>query len=64
MLLALGLGEPALRALAEIVHETDVRDGICVRLETHGADTLLKGWQVAGFSDTGMEARGLTLFEG
>jgi len=64
MLVAFGLDEPALRAMAEIVHEIDLRDGQYLRVETGGVDALLKGWQLAGLSDAEMEARGLTLFEG
>ncbi|MDY0007282.1 MAG: chromate resistance protein, partial [Spongiibacteraceae bacterium] len=64
MLRALSLHDPALHALAEIVHEVDLRDGVYARPETGGVDALLRGWQLAGLPDTEMEARGLWLFDG
>lgn len=64
MLLAFGLDDPALHALAEIVHEIDVHDGVYARPETGGVDALLRGWQLASLSDQEMEARGLLLFDG
>jgi hypothetical protein len=59
-----GLEESALQAIAEIVHEIDLRDGVYAHPETSGIDALLRGWQLAGLSDDEMEARGLTLFDG
>jgi hypothetical protein len=64
MLRAFGLDDPALHAVAEIVHEIDLRDGLYTRPETGGVDALLRGWQLARMPDEEMEARGLALFDG
>lgn len=64
MLAAFGLDELALQAIAEIVHEIDLRDGRPVRPEIGGVDSLLRGWLVAGFSDSELESHGTALFEG
>jgi len=63
MILAFELDEPALRALAEIIHEIDLRDGRYVRPETAGLDAILTGWQRAGLSDAQMEANGIAVLE-
>ena len=63
MLAAFGLNESALKVLAEIVHEIDIRDGRYARPETVGVDIILKGWLLAGLSDSELELRGLDLFE-
>ena len=60
----LDLDDPALQAVAEIVHEIDLRDGVHVRPETSGVDALLRGWQLADLPDREMEARGMDLFDG
>lgn len=62
MIKAFGLDDPGLRAIAEIVHEIDLRDGRYVRLEGPGVDAILKGWQV--FPDAEREVHGLALFDG
>ncbi|MBN1964711.1 MAG: chromate resistance protein [Anaerolineae bacterium] len=64
MLRTFGLVDPALQALAEIVHEIDVRDGVSARPETGGVDALLRGWQLSAVPDAEMERRGIELFEG
>ncbi len=64
MLLAFGLGDPALQMLAEIVHEIDLRDGRYARPETAGVEAILAGWLTAGLSDAGLETNGIALFEG
>lgn len=64
MLRAFGLDEPALAAVAEVVHEIDLRDGQYVRPETAGIDAVLTGWQQADLADVEREARGIALFEG
>ncbi len=64
MRLAFGLDDPGLRALAEIVHEIDLRDGQYVRPETEGVDAILRGWLLAGLSNADLEAHGVALFEG
>jgi hypothetical protein len=64
MLSAFGLHDPGLEAMAEIVHEIDLRDGRYARPETAGIDAILKGWLLARFADPDLEAHGVALFEG
>jgi len=64
MLRAFGLDEPALRAMAEIVHEIDLRDGRYAWPEATGIDAILEGWRLSKWSDAELEARGIALFEG
>jgi hypothetical protein len=64
MLQAFHLSEPGLDAMAQIVHEIDLRDGLYVRPETAGLDAVLSGWLDAGFSDNELAAQGTALFEG
>jgi hypothetical protein len=64
MLAAFGLQESGLQAIAEIVHEIDLRDGRYMRPETAGIDAVLKGWLLSGFTDAELEAHGVALFEG
>ena len=64
MLAAFGLDRPALRAVAEVVHEVDLHDGRFMRPEMSGVDALLRGWQLLVLSDEEMEACGLALFDG
>jgi hypothetical protein len=64
LLRAFGLDEPALRAMAEIVHEIDLRDGKYIHPAIVGVDMILQGWLLAGLSDVELEAHGAVLFEG
>jgi hypothetical protein len=64
MLHTFGLHEPALIALAEIVHEIDVRDGRYDRPEIAGVDAIVAGWLYTDWSDTEREQHGIALFEG
>jgi hypothetical protein len=64
MLTAFGLNEPGLQAMAEIVHEIDLRDGQYARPETAGIEAILKGWLLAQFADAELEAHGVALFAG
>jgi hypothetical protein len=64
MVTAFGLDDPVLRTMGEIVHEVDLRDGRYLRPETAGVDAVLKGWLLARFSDTELEAHGVAFFEG
>lgn len=64
MMLKFGLDKPELQAIAEIVHELDLRDGQFAPLEAVGVETVLRGWLLAGLSDSELEARGIELFEG
>ena len=64
LLHAFGLNDPGLRALAEIVHEVDLRDGRYVRPEIAGVDAILSGWRLANQPDSVLETQGIALFEG
>ncbi|HEX4959231.1 MAG TPA: chromate resistance protein ChrB domain-containing protein [Thermoanaerobaculia bacterium] len=65
MLAAFGLGDdPALAALAGIVHEIDLRDGTSARPEVPGIDGILRGWSASGWPDAELERHGAALFEG
>jgi hypothetical protein len=64
MLVAFRLDEPALRALAAIVHEIDLHDGSSTAPETAGVEAVLDGWRAAGWPDEELERHGLALFEG
>ena len=65
MLAAFGLAEDAaLAAVAEIVHEIDLRDGAGARPEIPGIDAALRGWSAAGWTDAELERHGIALFEG
>jgi hypothetical protein len=61
---AFGLDDPGLRALAEIVHEIDLRDGRYVRPEIAGVEAILNGWRLAEQPDSVLESQGMALFEG
>jgi hypothetical protein len=63
MQLAFGFDDPALRAIAEIVHEIDLQDERYTRPETVGVDAVLEGWWKSGLPDAELEARGVTLFD-
>jgi hypothetical protein len=62
MLKAFGMDDPGLRALAEVVHEIDLRDGRYTRSEIAGVDAILRGWEA--LADAEREAHGVALFEG
>jgi hypothetical protein len=64
MLQAFGLDDPGLCALAEIVHEIDLRDGQYVRPEIAGVDAILSGWRLTDQPDSILETQGIALFEG
>lgn len=64
MLAAFGLDDPALRALAAIVHEIDLHDGLSSPPEAAGIDGILRGWLAAGWPDEELERHGIALFEG
>ena len=64
MISAFSLKEPALRLVAEIIHDIDIRDGRYARPEIGGIDIVLKGWLLAGLLDSELEARGVALFDG
>jgi hypothetical protein len=62
MLKAFDLNDPGLRAIAEIVHEIDLRDGRYARPETAGVNAILSGWLT--LADAERESLGIPLFEG
>lgn len=64
MLTAFGLKDPGLAALAEVVHEIDLRDGRSTRPEIAGVDSILAGWSTLNLPDHEKERLGTTLFEG
>ncbi|MBI1727378.1 MAG: chromate resistance protein [Candidatus Rokubacteria bacterium] len=59
-----GLHDRRLAAIAEIVHEADVRDGKFHREEARGLDLVLRGLLAAIKDDHEALAQGLTLFDG
>ncbi|HEX6107594.1 MAG TPA: chromate resistance protein ChrB domain-containing protein [Gemmatimonadales bacterium] len=59
-----GLADPALHAVAEVVHDIDIKDGKFGRPETPGIASVVAGI-VAGAADDGERlARGAVVFEG
>jgi hypothetical protein len=64
MMLRFGLAEPGVKAIAQIVHELDLKDGAYISPEASGVETIIKGWLLAFFSDTELESLGIKLFEG
>ncbi len=64
MLHAFGLDDAGLRALAALVHELDLRDGLTVPPEAAGVDAILRGWLRVDMADTEREAHGIALFDG
>jgi hypothetical protein len=63
LLARLALGEPALRAIAEIVHDIDLKDGKFGRVEAEGIRTLIAGICAATGDDEERLARGGAVFE-
>jgi hypothetical protein len=64
LLAATGRRDAGLVALAEIVHEADLRDGKFPREEARGLDLAIRGLLAAVQDDDAVLAAGLTLFEG
>lgn len=58
-----GIGDAAVRAIAEIVHDIDLKDGKYGRREAAGLETILKGLVAAGDGDHELLARGFGLFD-
>jgi hypothetical protein len=61
---AFSLDDAGVRALAEIVHEIDLRDGQFVPPAASGVDAVLEGWHRANLTDAQLETHGIALFEG
>lgn len=64
MMLAFGLENPGLKPIAEIVHEIDLHDDRYVWPEAAGIERLLDGWSTSDLSDSELEEKGISLFEG
>jgi hypothetical protein len=60
----LGLDVPGLRAVAQVVHDIDLKDGRYGRPETNGVATLIAGISGANVSDEERLERGFVLFDG
>lgn len=56
--------DTALLALAEVVHEIDLRDSLYQRPEVPGIEAILQGWLLNNLSDQQLETHGITLFGG
>jgi hypothetical protein len=63
LLARLCLPEPALQAIAEIVHDIDLKDGKFGREEAAGIKTLIAGIAAATDDDSRRLERGATVFE-
>jgi len=63
LLSRLGLDDPALARIAEIVHDIDLKDGKFDRPETTGIDHLITGVAMAGTDDEVRLAQGSAIFE-
>jgi hypothetical protein len=59
----LSLNNPALRLIAEIVHDIDVKDSKFAREETTGIDRLIAGIAMANKNDETRLTRGATVFD-
>jgi hypothetical protein len=64
LLAATGRRDAGLQALAEIVHEADLRDGRFPREEARGLDLAIRALLAALKDDEAVLAAGLTLFDG
>jgi hypothetical protein len=58
-----GLKDPALKAIAEIVHDIDLKDSKFARPETLGLDRLIAGICMASHDDETRLAQGCAIFE-
>jgi hypothetical protein len=63
MIERIALSEPALAAIAEIVHDIDLKDAKFRRPETAGIDRLIAGIAMAHKEDETRLARGGALFD-
>ena len=58
-----GLGDPALGAIAEIIHDIDLKDGKYGREETAGVRSLIAGITAASSNDEQRLERGMALLD-
>jgi len=63
LLARLGIGDGALRAIAEIVHDIDLKDGKFARPETVGIEKLTAGLALGHRGDDERLARGGAMFD-
>jgi hypothetical protein len=59
----MGLSQPGLRGVAEVVHDIDLKDGKFGRLETAGVAALIAGLALLHRDDEARLARGFELFD-
>jgi hypothetical protein len=64
LLTRLGLDDPALRPIAEIVHDIDLKDGKFGRHEVAGIEPLIAGLALAHRDDEERLAHGAAVFDG
>jgi len=64
MVQAFNLRNVGVEAMAEIIHEIDLKEGRYVHPEIQGVAAILDGWRSAGFSDQELESHGISLLEG
>ncbi|MBN1190598.1 MAG: chromate resistance protein [Dehalococcoidales bacterium] len=64
MMLSFKLENPSLKPIAEIVHEIDLHDDRYIWPEIAGIERLLDGWSASDLSDSELEEKGISLFEG
>jgi hypothetical protein len=58
-----GLRDPALRAIAEVIHDLDLKDGKFGRPETEGVRQLISGITLGTNDDSVRLERGCALFD-
>ena len=63
MLRDFGLDEPALRAVADVIHDVDLKDGKYGREETPGIDHLVAGLAAAHADDEARVEQGSAIFD-
>jgi hypothetical protein len=64
MMFRFGLERSGIGAIAQIVHELDLRDGQYISPEATGVETILRGWLLASLTDMELESLGIKLFDG
>ena len=59
-----GIKEPAVRQIAEMVHDADLEDGKFKRCECIGINNVLSGWAKSSMTDAELLTKGMDCFEG